>query len=760
MAAKRRRPEKSDRSGFMRIQAPFSHLDAEQRTEALSDIAAASRERLTETTEAVLTALGSASRVDILAQAGMHLFGLQGDARLSAPPSVVRINQHHLELLQAMALQTPAGQDGDGRVAAALSAALEAIHENAEAFQLQTLHGLIATDAPGRLKLAQNQIRGDTQMVRGEFHPHQTDRYLRAIFARLDGRFETAHGISATALLDLQGGLLSLVERKIAAWRRSVSRIRRERKAPKALKVWVKEFGTDDPEARARTEARATTLRVSPEHMSAFLVEEACLKLREVYAFDLKDVNALLPPGVDRSAAARALEVWSLAFGDLSKANPAHLYLANPVWTRPFIRLGEGRYLLPSPGTMIAFAFDMFEELIDADKALKVAYETARAKVLEDELARLAKAAFPNADVFTGMQWRGDDDGRMYETDAAVVIDRTLLIFEAKAGRVSATARRGADARLKREIAKLMAEPAEQSSRLERQLRARAGVHVMSANEGVVRIDPAEIDTIIRYNITFNILGALSSRWPDLVAAGLISRDLPYTPTMSAADLDVVTELLKGPAEIVHYLRRRAALELNADYIADEYDLVAFYLETGFNIGVAEYDGTYLGIYGMSGMLDEWFSRRAPGQPLPPKPQPRRTRLWEGLLRQLETRRPTNWIEMSHRLLDVDFAVQGALEEAMPGLCKQVQKSRQTVDMQTANVSNPTIPRRSPAVFVVYKATSRSQRDNLFMLAGGDWIEKADVDSCLVVAFNVNEPVDRYSEIGIISRAPEKVRPD
>lgn len=752
MAAKRKRPAKAHDSGFMRVVSPFSDLDADKRAEALAEIAAASRTRLAETTETILTALASADRVDILAQAGMHLFGLQGNARAAAPPEVVRINQHHLELLQAMALQAPADQDGDGRVASAMGVVLEALLENAEAFQLQAFDGLLALDASGRLKLAQNQIRGDTQMVRGEFHTHQTDRYLRAVFRHVDVRFQAVHGVSATALLDLQGALLAQIEGKIAAWRRSVYRIRRERKPARALRVWAKEFGGDDPDARTKIETKATTLDVPPEYLPTFLVEEACLRLRDVYAFDLGDVDALLPASVDPESAKRTVEAWSLGFGDLSGANPAHLYLANPVWIRPFIRLGEGRYLWPSPGTMIAFAFDMFEALIDADQSLKTAYETARAKVLEDELARLVTAAFSGGAVFTGMKWTGDEDGLPYETDAAVVIDRTLLIFEAKAGRVSATARRGADARLKREIAKLMAAPAAQSARLERQLRSRPGVHVMTANEGEVRIDPAAIDTIIRYNVTFNTLGALSSRWPDLVKAGLISPDLPYTPTMSAADLDVVTELVERPAEIVHYLRRRAEFEKNAAYIADEYDLVAFYLDTGFNIGTTEYDGTYLGIYGMSGMLDEWFSRRAPGQPLPARPRPKRTRLWDRLLDHLESRRPPNWVEMSHRLLDVDFETQTGLEEALPRMTAQILASRQTTDMQTANVSNPMIARRSPAVFVVYKATSRPERDKLFLFAGGDWIENADVEDCLVVGFDVHRASDVYTEIGIIRR--------
>lgn len=83
---------------------------------------------------------------------------------------------------------------------------------------------------------------------------------------------------------------------------------------------------------------------------------------------------------------------------------------------------------------MIAFTMQMFEELIDAAPKLKTAYEAARGKVLEDELSRLVRGPFRDGRVFTKLKWQDDLDGREYETDAFVLIDRTALIFEAKAG--------------------------------------------------------------------------------------------------------------------------------------------------------------------------------------------------------------------------------------------------------------------------------------------------------------------------------------
>lgn len=51
----------------------------------------------------------------------------------------------------------------------------------------------------------------------------------------------------------------------------------------------------------------------------------------------------------------------------------------------------------------------------------------------------------------------------------------------------------------------------------------------------------------------------------------------------------------------------RSEFEANAHYVADETDLLAFYIDNGFNIGEKEYDGTTLVIYGMSEMLAPYY---------------------------------------------------------------------------------------------------------------------------------------------------------
>lgn len=739
------------RDDFVGVEGALLGLSPNEQTTRLNAVVAKAEAQLQASSLTLVETLAQGDTAKILAGVAMYLFSLQGEGRAHAPADQ-QINQHHLELLQAIALRAPLPPPSKQRVSASVNTVLSALRQNAEAFQLRGLKTRLAQPATPDLAQAQEHVRADTQMVRGEYHAAQTDRYLRALCARIDTRFTAAYGVAATALPDLQAGLLALVEAKIQAWRQGASRVAREYKPQKAIKAYAAAFA---PGQEAALRAEIDAFNVPPGLVRNFLVEKAHLLLDQVFEFDLSQFLALLPAGVDAARAKKILDAWSLGFGDLADQPFDHVHLANPVWTRPFIRMTDERYLWPSPGTQISFAIAMVETLIDAVPDLKTAYETARGKVLEAELARLVQSAFKGAQTYTSLKWTSDLDGRGYETDALVILDRTALIFEAKAGRVTPQARRGADKRLKSELAKLMAEPAQQSARLEEMLTRRREIHDLTSAEGPTRIDTRQIDQVIRYNITFNSLGLLAASWPDLVKAGLIPADTPYAPTMSAADLEVVCELLESPAEIVHYLRRRIEFEANATFLGDEYDLVAFYIASGFNIGPQEYGQTYLGLYGMSQTLDAYFSRVPEGHKRAPKPRQARTKLWKDMLASLAERRPGNWLEMSHRLLNIDHGPQATFEAALPQMRAKILASRQPNDVMVANMHNPTIARRNPAVFMVYKAQTRADRDYLIQRAGASFMDEIGADGCLVVAFDAQRGTGLHSEIGLMARAPD-----
>jgi hypothetical protein len=737
---------------FIKVPPLLGDLPPEEVAKALAEIGAKARSRYEQTSKELLELLTKNDPILILAVMGLRFFAVQAlDERDDHRPPAAQ--QHHLELLQGMALiGSPPKVPESVRLADIVERIIDLLDTNAQAFNFSRMHA----PEPGteetakRQALVLEQIRGTTQFVRGEFYPHQLDRYLRSIFRHIDDDFGKAHGITGAAVLEILQRLMRTVEDKLNDHRQRCRKVLKSYKAKKAVKNYFEMFPEESPR-RDSILAAAAARQVQPHHMRFFLLEEADRFLPRVFSFGEDDVNAACPAGADRAAAKRAIEAWSLAFGDLRKHRVEHLYLANPVWDRPFIKLTDGRFFWPSPGTSLSFQFEMFERLIATNAELLQTYEDARANVLEEELGLLLKKYYPDGRVIRGARWTSPADRKEYENDVVVLIDHTALLFEAKSGKVSAEAKRGADRRLKREIDKLMVEPAAQSKRLMELLKNDRREHAFQSRDGEQVIDSRNIDRFIRVNVTFNIIGALSSRWPYLVEADLMQADAVQIPTMSIADLDTVCSALNEQATITHYLHRRSAFEAAADYFADEIDLLAFYLKTGFNIGETEFDGTPLMIYGMSDELNAYFKRQAEVE-RPTRPVAERTRLFGRIVSALENRRPEHWLELTGRLLNVGIDDQETIERNIGPSVAKVRKSRDASMSWSAQLANGPPQRREAITFVWYRCADRDDREARLRTHAGQAMELAGTDDCLLVGFDITSPADAYSVIGLFKK--------
>lgn len=183
----------------------------------------------------------------------------------------------------------------------------------------------------------------------------------------------------------------------------------------------------------------------------------------------------------------------------------------------------------------------MMETIIRQDSDLWTKYEQRRGDYLEEETARLFANAFPFAPVFRGSQWHDPITSKDYENGLLVVVDSYLIIVESKAGRVTAPARRGADARLQYTVDKLVQDPSEQSARFAEFLLQHPGQHRFSTKHGTTNnIDTSAVQVVIRLNTTLDHLGILAARVSDLQAADFVAQDVEPVPTILATDLALV----------------------------------------------------------------------------------------------------------------------------------------------------------------------------------------------------------------------------
>ncbi len=107
---------------------------------------------------------------------------------------------------------------------------------------------------------------------------------------------------------------------------------------------------------------------------------------------------------------------------------------------------------------------------------------------------------------------------------------------------------------------------------------------------------------------------------------------------LPCADIEIIFEVLGEGCEKLHYLVRRAEFERNFDYIGDEIDLLAFYLDTGFNIEEDEFKQQSISLFGMSKIFDPFFMKELPEKETP-KPRRKSTKWWRSILHHIETKK-------------------------------------------------------------------------------------------------------------------------
>jgi len=166
----------------------------------------------------------------------------------------------------------------------------------------------------------------------------------------------------------------------------------------------------------------------------------------------------------------------------------------------------------------------------------------------------------------------------------------------------------------------------------------------------------------------------VSSNLKEAIQGGLILNPPdPMAPSMSLADLEVVFTLLENEIQCLHYLVRRSEFEKHKNYTGDELDLLAFYLDTGFNVGEFEFSQEPINISMKSKELDPYFTGIARGVAVD-KPKLKITKWWKDIIDMLIVRKPKLWAEMGYILLNVSLEDQKKFEQMLNNLKRRIKK--------------------------------------------------------------------------------------
>ncbi|MFK4056866.1 hypothetical protein [Brevundimonas sp. NPDC046655] len=273
----------------------------------------------------------------------------------------------------------------------------------------------------------------------------------------------------------------------------------------------------------------------------------------------------------------------SIRPGELAGRLIDHVYLDNPIWRKPYVRLPDDDLFIPLPQLIYSFPFAIVEGLIGENAALKIAYEDARAGYLEDTTEALVRTGLPSATVHRSVVWNDPEDGKEWENDVVALVGNFIFVFEAKSGRINPVARRGGIKSLTTNFEELFIEPGRQAGRLQRYLNTKGSegrLRLKSTGQPIdLNMDKPKV--VFSFSVCIEHFAALTSAKTYLKNLDLVTDDLMWSPVLSLGELYMIVKFLDSEVSLVHYLTRRSTLEQVIDFHGDEQDLLSAYLANG-----------------------------------------------------------------------------------------------------------------------------------------------------------------------------------
>lgn len=586
----------------------------------------------------------------------------------------------NLEIMQAFALSQER------------NISLKPLMDNAEKLKLEmkeigVLMQLRLLNIPEHLKSDKEifayKLRMDmisqTTAVRNWAYSHQMKRITTDLSKLIKDDFEKIYGIDPVKFMEL---LFEITEERNTLLNKHLQKVRmfaKKRNYREMVKAYNKAFPENEKIEDYQVDEIWNNVGKNRRKFLSLLIYHSDLKIEEIYSFDIDHALSLYGDNSKRKELKNIFNELSMNFGDLKDYEKEHIILNNPIHHQPFIIINEDRYYSAIFGIIPHLAINLLEDLISKDENLREKYSNRiKPNYLEDEIERLFKINFPNAMVFRGSLWEDTLNNKNYENDLLVVIDTFALIIEAKSGKVTPPAKRGAPKRLFETLQELIEKASEQAHRFIEYLKKNKTIHTFYNKRGEKNIvDSSKINYYIPIGITLANLGVISSNLKKLIETGITEKKISdLAPSISLTDLEIIFDLLPLEAEKIHYFARRREIENHLNYEGDELDLLSFYLENGFNIGEAEYNNEIIiNLILKSKEIDPYFEGIDRGVKVS-KPGLEMTEWWKDILNKIANKRPKNWLETSFILLNSTKKDQKKFEKNFQGLKKRVRTGK------------------------------------------------------------------------------------
>ncbi|WP_027930126.1 NERD domain-containing protein [Amycolatopsis thermoflava] len=476
---------------------------------------------------------------------------------------------------------------------------------------------LVQEGASNQLDRARHLLEFENQFDRMLGYPAQLRVIYTSITDRLSDRSQSALGFAlkdALIVADAYGEVL--VERELAV---------AERLQPLLDQIPRKAPQDDLVEHLGRHLAGMATFASAPvEDLVELLTERT---------------------GIPRGQLSRLLGAMTTQLG--SQPTFTSLFETNVLRRRPIIGLPDGRKLWASPGDFMHLALDWAADVCSQNLALLRAFDKRRQDACEELAHQALLEVFGAEHVHRSATYPAD--GQRPDVDVLVATPGGSIVVEAKAGRFTDPARRGAPERVRKKSREFIDKALDQNARTIRHLQQGAEDLRDKDKRPLTIPNAPHITSVI---VMLDRVDPFATHLPDGGKRGDIPAD--GTWLVNLADLLMVADILRHPAEFYAYAELRARInKLGGPTILVETEALGLWCEKRIQ-AVRPGEGEVMTLSTTSQLMNDYYTRDSddPDQPSSRPTSGVPAEVLEALTNVME-QRPGHWHSLTVEALSV-----------------------------------------------------------------------------------------------------------
>ena len=418
----------------------LSDIDHETLRASMLAVGEESRTRFPELVTALLGHLQDRYPPHIIAT--LSCYGLPSmvtdDGVLDRRP-VGNIHQHHIEILQALALTLSMEQWGNPPATpTVIQSIIDKTRDLTESFWTKRLVAL-KRDSDRQQQTALQlceRLRAHTQIVRNWGYLPTMVEIATQLYSPLDSQLKRNYGFTASDLIAVASALIQILEtRANERW----TLLRRILTAPDTSEL-VHRYCALYPGIELNPDDLLGAIPRDADHeaVKSWILGHADIDIGTLFVFNERDIARA--SGFSQDVIRSVLDKLSICPGALDHEEIETFFMNNPVWTTPGVNIA-GQFFLPVPQLLFAYIHRIMRSLA-SDAGLQQRLQKRRAQYLETKVHETIGKILPGARLTSNAAW--SFEGKTFETDLVVQVDRTVLIIEAKSAALTPEGLRGA----------------------------------------------------------------------------------------------------------------------------------------------------------------------------------------------------------------------------------------------------------------------------------------------------------------------------